>query len=480
MSSGDIEITPIANAFASAPQAAIPLVLTTEAQWPTLLDGLTPVQQHWARATGFEPTPGRMLLLPEPEGALAKVIVGIDPNQPLWQLADLPDKLPDGIYSVVEDDADTELRAFRQLGWALGALAADKPPASQSTPPGKSPRLLVQPHEQVAATRLVEAIAQVRRLVNLPANLLGPVALAAVVRNLAQRHAAQYSEWVGDSLLAAGFELVHAVGRSGAEPPRVAKLEWGNPAAPHVVLIGKGVCFDSGGLDMKPAAGMRLMKKDMGGAAHAIALAQLIMQADLPVRLTLLVPAVENSVGPQAFRPGDVIRAGNGKLIEIENTDAEGRLILADSLHHAVRDCIDNAAQAPALVIDMATLTGAARVALGPELPALFSNNDAWASELAAHAERELDPLWRLPLWAPYRRFMKSTSADTMNASNIPMAGAITAALFLEDFVPPHVPWLHLDLYAWNQEDRPGRPKGGEAQTLRALFSLLSERFSTN
>lgn len=456
---------------------AVPLILATERQWQGLLEGLTPFQQHWLRSTGFEATPGRMLLLPESDGSLAKVLVGVDINQPLWQLADLPSKLPDGNY-VVADDKDSNLRAFRQLGWALGALSADNRYAGRPAEPGRGPRLLVEEREQEATIRMMEAVAQVRRLVNLPANLLGPAALAAVVESLAKKHAARYSEWVGESLIAAGFELVYAVGRSAAEQPRVAKLDWGNPSAPHVVVIGKGVCFDSGGLDIKPAAGMRLMKKDMGGAAHAIALAQLIMQADLPIRLTLLVPAVENSVGPHAFRPGDVIRAGNGKLIEIENTDAEGRLILADSLHHALRDCVDNAAESPELVIDLATLTGAARMALGPELPALFSNNDAWADELASHAEREFDPLWRLPLWAPYRRFMKSDSADTMNASNNPMAGAITAALFLEEFVPRHVPWLHLDLYAWNQEDRPGRPKGGEAQTLRALFSLLSERFS--
>lgn len=460
---------PLAHAFALPQAEAIPLYLRSAAQWPDLPDGLTSLQQQWVAATGFEAGPGRVLLLPGADGALAGVLVGIDAQQPLWQLAALPALLPAGVYAVAADaeDDDAERDAFRQLGWALGALAPERQAA----------QLRVGEGEAQAVTRLAAAIAEVRGLVNQPANELGPQALAAAVEALAEDHGAQYSEWVGEVLPGAGFGLVHAVGRSGAEAPRVAKLEWGDAAAPRIVLIGKGVCFDTGGLDLKPPAGMRWMKKDMGGAAHAIALAGLIMQAQLRVHLTLLVPAVENGVGPQALRPGDVIRAGNGRLVEIENTDAEGRLILADALHHALQHGTEDP---PALVIDLATLTGAARVALGAELPALFSNHDGWAADLLAHSRRTHDPLWRLPLWAPYRRLLKSDSADTMNAANTPMAGAITAALFLEDFVPAHVPWLHLDLYAWNLEERPGRPKGGEAQGLRALFSLLSQRFAAH
>ncbi len=463
-------LLPSRGAFALAPAQAIPLHLSSAAQWPGLLGSLPPLQRQWIATTGFEPLAGRVLLLPGADGALAGVLVGIDPSEPLWQLAALPPLLPAGVYAVAAGDeaADAERDALRQLGWALGALASDRQAA----------QLRVNDGDLQAMECLAAAVAEVRRLVNLPANQLGPQALAAAVQALATDHGAQYTEWVGEALPDAGFALVHAVGRSGAQAPRVAQLEWGDAAAPRIVLIGKGVCFDSGGLDLKPAAGMRWMKKDMGGAAHAMALAGLIMQARLPVHLTLLVPAVENGVGPLALRPGDVIRAGNGRLVEIENTDAEGRLILADALHHALRPGVEDPARAPALVIDLATLTGAARMALGPELPALFSNHETWAADLLAHSRRTHDPLWRLPLWAPYRRLLKSDSADTMNAASTPMGGAITAALFLEDFVPAQVPWLHLDLYAWNTEARPGRPKGGEAQGLRALFSLLSERFA--
>ena len=235
------------------------------------------------------------------------------------------------------------------------------------------------------------------------------------------------------------------------------------------------MCFDSGGLDLKPAAGMRWMKKDMGGAAHALALADLLMQAGLPIHLKLLVPAVENATGAGALRPGDIIEAGDGRRVEIENTDAEGRLLLADALHHAIR----SAPTPPALLIDLATLTGAARTALGPDLPALFSNHDGWAEALLAQARSQADPLWRLPLWAPYRRMLRSDQADLLNAASTPQGGAITAALFLESFVPPELPWLHLDLFAWNLEERPGRPRGGEAQGLRALYALLSQRFAS-
>jgi len=455
------------SAFAAPQAAAIPLHLVTPADLPTLGARLTPAQRQWLQSSGFDASPGRVLLLPGAEGALAAVLAGVEPAQPLWQLAGLPQQLPAGVYALAEQgqgDDDLGARtAFRHLGWALGALQA-RQPASQ---------LRVSEAEQQLAQRLAAAIAEVRHLVNLPANQLGPEALAAAVQQLAAQHGARYREWLGEALPAAGFGLVWAVGRSGAQAPRVAQLEWGDPAAPRLVLIGKGVCFDTGGLDLKAPAGMRWMKKDMGGAAHAIALAGLIMQAGLGLHLTLLVPAVENGVGPLALRPGDVLRAGNGRTVEIENTDAEGRLILADALHHGLQG-----ERSPALVIDLATLTGAARMALGPELPALFSNHEGWAAELLTAAAREHDPLWRLPLWAPYRRMLKSDSADGMNAASTPLGGAITAALFLEDFVPAQVPWLHLDLYAWNLEERPGRPKGGEAQGLRALFSLLTQRFA--
>jgi len=273
----------------------------------------------------------------------------------------------------------------------------------------------------------------------------------------------------GADLLAEGHRLIHAVGRASSRPPRLVDLSWGDVSHPRVTLVGKGVCFDTGGLDLKPADGMRLMKKDMGGAAHVLGLARMIVRARLPVRLRVLVAAVENSVSGNAFRPMDVIESRKGLTVEIGNTDAEGRLILADALHLASED-------KPALIVDMATLTGAARVALGPDLPATYCNDDAVATALARHAEAEADPLWRMPLWKPYRPMLDSKVADLNNVSPGPMGGSITAALFMQEFVGPGIPWVHLDVYAWNASARPGRPEGAEVQALRALFGLVAER----
>ncbi|HET7359117.1 MAG TPA: leucyl aminopeptidase family protein, partial [Rhodanobacteraceae bacterium] len=277
-------------------------------------------------------------------------------------------------------------------------------------------------------------------------------------------------EWVGDALLDAGFPTIHAVGRASHRPPRLLELEWGKPGDPQLVLVGKGVCFDSGGLNLKVGDGMRWMKKDMGGAAHALALAGLVMQAKLPVRLRLLIPAVENAVAGNALRPGEVVRTRGGHSVEIDNTDAEGRLILCDALAYAVE-------QQPDLVVDFATLTGAARVALGPDLPALFANRDVLADAVLACARDAHDPLWRLPLWQPYRRMLDSYLADFANAGPSRHAGAITAALYLQRFVPDATPWMHVDVYAWNDAERPGRPRGGEAQGLRAFFAFLRRRY---
>lgn len=453
----------------SPAQQAIPIYRATPSDLPGVLAQLPAPQALWARTTGFDASPGKTLLLPGADHGLGGVLLGVDPTQPLWQLAGLPASLPPGTYTLASR-APVEHAALLHLGWALGALPTQKDTDNQAD---HGAQLLLAPDEQDAVAPLADAVRTVRHLVNLPANWLGPEQLAWQVRQLAERHGAHYQEWVGETLPAAGFALVHAVGQAASQAPRVAELTWGEAHHPLVVIVGKGVCFDSGGLDLKPAAGMRWMKKDMGGAAHGIALAELVMRARLAVRIQLVIPAVENAVGAGALRPGDIITAGNGTQVEIENTDAEGRLILADALHHAIQ----NAATPPALVIDLATLTGAARMALGPDLPALFSNHDDWANALLSVAQQQADPLWRLPLWAPYRRMLQSDHADTMNAASRPMGGAITAALFLENFVPAHLPWLHLDLFAWNLDARPGRPPGGEAQGLRALFALLSERF---
>jgi leucyl aminopeptidase len=318
---------------------------------------------------------------------------------------------------------------------------------------------------------IVDATFKVRDLVNTPTEDMGPEALANEVRDLANRHGATYREWVGDELLASNFPTIHAVGRASHRAPRLVELTHGASDAPHLVLVGKGVCFDTGGLDIKPADGMRWMKKDMGGAAHAIALASLVLAAKLPVRLTLLVPAVENAIAGNAYRPGEVITTRAGISVEVDNTDAEGRLVLCDALAYA-------AEHKPDLILDFATLTGAARVALGPDLPGLFSNRDDVAAALLDAAQATRDPLWRLPLWRPYLAMLDSHVADLANAGASRHAGAITAALYLERFVPEAQAWAHLDVYSWNDADKPGRPRGGEAQGLRAYFEFLRNRYS--
>jgi leucyl aminopeptidase len=307
----------------------------------------------------------------------------------------------------------------------------------------------------------------VRDLVNMPTEDMGPEDLSDVAREQAERFGGQFDEWVGDELIAQNFPAIHAVGRAAERPPRLIEINWGNPRHPRVAIVGKGVCFDTGGLDIKSAEGMRLMKKDMGGAAHAIALARLIMQRQLPVRLHMLVPAVENAIAGNAYRPGDVVRTRKGLNIEVGNTDAEGRVILCDALAYAVE-------QKPKTLVDFATLTGAARVALGPELPVLFANDERLAARLLAAADAEQDPMWRLPLWRNYRRLFESDVADFNNSGKGGFAGAIVGALFLDYFVPGDVAWAHFDVYSWNDASRPGRPLGGEAQGLRAVLAALS------
>ncbi|MCF8499811.1 MAG: leucyl aminopeptidase family protein [Rhodospirillum sp.] len=311
-----------------------------------------------------------------------------------------------------------------------------------------------------------------RDLVNTPAEDMGPAELADAANVLALRHGARFEVTVGEGLLRANYPLIHAVGRASNRDPRLIDMTWGDPKHPMVTLVGKGVCFDSGGLDIKPSAGMRLMKKDMGGAAHVLGLASMVMDQGLPVRLRVLIPAVDNAIDGSAFRPGDVLRSRKGLSVEIGNTDAEGRLVLADALTEA---CTDS----PQLLIDCATLTGAARVALGPDIPALFTDDDRLADRLAAQAKRLRDPLWRLPLWPAYRRMIDSKIADINNAGDSPFAGSITAALFLKDFVSPGVTWAHLDLFAWRPGPRPGQSEGGAAQALRALHGLIVEKFGT-
>ena len=445
---------------------AIGLIAVNPENLSRVLARLDKSAARWARASGFKGAPGHWCGLPDAQGQLRAVLIGVACADDVHSLSGMPYVLPEGDYRL--DAGGMDLHPGRAaLGWGLATYrylryrAASRAPAHLVVDRGCLREIMPQ----------LDAITRVRDLVNAPTQDLGPAELAGEVAALARRHRARYRDWVGGALLKAGFPTIHAVGRGSHRAPRLAELTWGRTGDPHLVLVGKGVCFDTGGLDLKSADGMRWMKKDMGGAAHAIALADLVMQARLPVRLTVLIPAVENAVSADAYRPGEVIRTRAGITVEVDNTDAEGRLILCDALACAVE-------KKPDLIVDFATLTGAARVALGPELPALFSNRDAVADALLDASQREADPLWRMPLWKPYLCMLDSSLADIANSGSSRHAGAITAALYLQRFVPDAQAWAHLDVYAWNDTDRPGRPRGGEAQGLRAFFAMLKERYT--
>ena len=423
----------------------------------------TPVQA-WLDAQGFNAAPGSVVLLPGEHG-IAGAVLGVGDAVDPYSYAHAPHGLPPGDWTLASTLAD-DARIALQLGWGLGSYRFDRYRKLMRAPA----RLLLDAASADAeALDVLAACVRVRDLVNTPTEHMGPDELEAVAREMAQTHGAQIEVIVGDALVKQNFPAIHAVGRASHRAPRLIALRWGASGLPHVALVGKGVCFDTGGLDIKPADGMRNMKKDMGGAAHALALAELVMARKLPLRITVLVPAVENAIGPDAFRPGEVIATRQGLSIEIDNTDAEGRVILCDALTYAGE-------QQPDIVLDFATLTGAARIALGPDLPALFSNDDALANDWIAAGERTRDPLWRMPLWRPYLRYLNSHIADMANAGSR-MAGAVTAALYLERFVPASQKWAHLDVYSWNDSDRPGRPPGGEAMALRAAFEMLKARY---
>jgi len=422
-------------------------------------------QRRCVAQAGFTAAAGTHVLLHDARGTLVRVLVGVDAQQPLAALAGMAHALPPGTYRLADEGVVADRRAAA-LGWALGAYRFTRYRAAKRDPA----TLAIPVDDLVPVEALVHATTLVRDLVNTPTEDFGPEQMAAAVKTVGKAGRAKVREWVGDALLEANFPTIHAVGRASDRPPRLVQLQWGRADQPRLVLVGKGVCFDSGGLNLKTGTGMRWMKKDMGGAAHALALAQLVMQAALPVQLTLLIPAVENSVAGNALRPGDIVTTRAGLHVEIDNTDAEGRLVLCDALAYASE-------QQPDLIVDFATLTGAARVALGPELPALFANRDDVAEAVLAAGFQVDDPLWRLPLWRPYRQMLDSYLADCTNSGGAGHAGAIVAALYLERFVDPAVPWLHLDTYAWNDSSRPGRPRGGEAMGLRALFAYLQQRY---
>ena len=446
-----------------AHEKAVPILATDAKRLPKLLSSLTPAERRLAEAVGFAGEPDGVCVLPDAKGNLARVLAGVrDPADP-WALAALPQKLPRGRYSLGKG-AVTIAAEDAAFAWDLGSYHFTRYKRGKRKPAD----LQVDGGTRVRESmELAHAVRLVRDLVNTPAEDMGPEDLSDVAREQAERFGGEFDEWVGDELLAQNFPAIHAVGRAAARPPRLLEINWGNPKHPRVSVVGKGVCFDTGGLDMKTAEGMRLMKKDMGGAAHAIALARLVMQRNLPIRLQMLVPAVENSIAGNAYRPGDVVRTRKGLTIEIGNTDAEGRVILCDALAYAVE-------RQPGTIIDFATLTGAARVALGPELPVLFANDEKLAAKLLGAADATRDPMWRLPLWRNYRRLFDSDVADVNNSGRAGFAGSIVAALFLDYFVPQDTPWAHFDVYAWNDVSRPGRPLGGEAQGLRAVLAALS------
>jgi len=421
--------------------------------------------RKWVEAAGFKAAPGQSCPVPGGDGGPSCWLSGREKEGWLYQLAALPALLPDGIYRL-DCDWSREQRVQASIGWGLASYRFERYKAN-----GKPrPVLLLEPDVERDVREICEAQHLVRDLVNTPTEHMGPDQLADAVTDQADAFDASASSVTGDELLTRNFPSIHAVGRASTRPPRLVELNWGEEEAPRLTLVGKGVCFDTGGLDLKTSAGMALMKKDMGGAAHALALARLVMSYGLPVRLQLLIPAVENSVAGNAYRPGDVIVTRKGLSVEIGNTDAEGRVVLADALAYACE-------QAPDLVIDFATLTGAARVALGADLPPVFSNRLEVARAIQLAGDEAEDPLWTMPLYQPYRKQIDSPLADLNNSSKSSYGGCITAALFLESFVQPEIPWVHIDTFAWNEANRPGRPLGGEALGLRAVFRYLQKRY---
>ena len=447
-------------------QPAISIQIVDKSGFETWLAAQPDALRTAAKAQKFDGTAGGTAILPGEKSGEWSVVAGVldGANLGIWSLAKVADNLPEGVYRLSDVDAGDSM-----IGWMLSHYCYHD---YLSDPKVSGSRILLvkEPGRIANAALQATATALVRDLVNRPAADMGPNALEVEARRIGRVYKAEVNIVSGEAL-ELGYPLIHAVGKAAMREhaPRLIELNWGDDRHPRIAIVGKGITFDSGGLDIKPANGMRLMKKDMGGAAHALALAELIMAAHLPVRLHMLVAAAENSIAGNSMRPGDIIKSRKGITVEIDNTDAEGRLVLADALAKAVED-------KASLIIDFATLTGAARTALGPDLPAMFSNQDELADALQVAAKLASDPMWRMPLWAPYADMLDSDIADTSNSGGA-FAGAVTAALFLQKFVPGDVPWVHLDTYAWRPTSKPGRPKGGEALGLRAVFRYLTDTY---
>lgn len=450
--------------YCTESEAATPLLFLNQAYQADDGQALSEFEKNRLQAQNFKGKSGDFALMTDAEGRLLKIYVGMGDGSDSDALAHVVNRLPEGVYA-----SERPLSDDAQLVWSLAQYRFDAYKPSSMGPK----QLLVSETAHAALLAEAEAVFLVRDLINRPANLLGPKELAVVLSDLAEQYNGQFQQWVGAELLAHRFPAIYAVGAAAAAEPRLLSLSWGEPQYPLITLVGKGVCFDSGGLDVKPAPGMRFMKKDMGGAAHVIGLAQWLMSQSLKIRLQVLIPAVENAIGSRSYRPGDVITMRNGLTVEVDNTDAEGRLILADAL---VKACEAK----PDLLFNFATLTGAARVAVGTEMAAMFTESEALANDLMGTADRVQDPIWRLPLYPGYAAMLDSGIADLANASASPYAGAILAALFLQRFIDKAVPWVHFDMMAWNVSGKPGKPEGGEAMGMRAVAHYLFQRYGTS
>jgi leucyl aminopeptidase len=450
--------------FTAKTENVTPILILKISDYQQWLSKQNSFTQNWLATTQFRFESNSVTYIPDAAGKASSVLFCVSDIKNFWGVGSLPISLADGVYRFEGEGIDYARLA---LAWGLGSYQF-----SRYKNPARKPSCLLLPNAEEATqiNSLVESIYLVRDLINTPTDDMGPTQLAEATVNLAGNHDATVTQIIGEDLLKQNYASIYTVGRASDDAPRLLDMRWGNSLHPRVTLVGKGVCFDTGGLDIKPASAMLIMKKDMGGAAHTLGLARMIMQAKLPINLRVLIPAVENSVSGNAYRPGDIIKSRKGITIEIGNTDAEGRVVLADALTEAV-------SEKPDLIIDIATLTGAARVALGTECPVFFSNQEKLATDLARHAEIEADPIWRLPLFTAYREALNSPYADINNNSSDPYGGAIAAGLFLKEFVPDDIPWVHFDLMAWNLKSRPGKPIGGEAMALRALFSYLKASF---
>jgi len=452
--------------FVDRSSSSLPVQLVAQPRWRAWLKEQSAARRGWIESSGVAGNAGDLALLAGRDGKVAGAVLVLPEQPTLWDLGALATKLPAGTWKIASDTAPVS-PTDAAIAIGLGTWRFERYRSKKAKPGAR----LLWPDgaDKARAKAVIEAIALARDLITTPSSDMGPAELAAAAADLAKQHEAALKVIVGDDLLTHNYPMVHAVGRASVRAPRLIDLTWGNEDDPKVTLVGKGVCFDTGGLDLKPASGMLNMKKDMGGAATVLAVAAMVMASRLPVRLRVLVPAVENSVSGNAFRPLDVVPTRKGITVEIGNTDAEGRLILCDALH-------EGAAEKPTMMVDCATLTGAARVALGTDLPALFCNDDALADDLLAAGKAASDPMWRMPLFKGYRRLLDSKVADINNAPGVAFGGAITAALYLQEFVPDDVPWAHFDMMAWNNTTKPGRPEGGEAQAARAIFAAIEKR----